>query len=824
MDFFESQAEARRKTVALLAMFILATIGMVLASNLILVLLDYWAASKDATRPLYHHTRTEGPKISIAVAGTIILASLIRLFTLRRGGAAIAEMLDGELLTDPGGDPDKRKLLNLVSEMAIASGTPEPPVYLLNDSAINAFAAGFRPEDAVIGVTIGAIKQLNRDELQGVIGHEFSHILNGDMRINIRLICVNFGLNVIGWIGVGLLAVFGSTLVAAFKHWVTVLMFIALLMVINHYIPDLLTAIIIAPGLLVAGGLGKFFGKMLNAAVSRQREYLADASSVQFTRNPAGIAGALKRIGGYERGSMVMHPKKDIVSHAFFCQAISNAFAGLFATHPPLTTRIREIEPEWNGDYQNSKSAEPTVANEQPDLTSDAVPTSALKRSAPAFSGTGLLLFVASAVGIGLLSTTALVGWEVLSSTNWYTGVEPPVAPRRPPPVVVSATKPHTPTRITAPKTPVIRHAGDKFRDPMANGNKGPWLIVIPTGQFRMGDQHNSGEAREQPVHKVHIRTAFAMGQHEVTYLEYYKYSREAGVEEPDHAGTAIIAGRPVINVSWHDAQGYLAWLSNQTGQVYRLPTESEWAYAARAGSNSLYFWGNSPSARHANGKQKDGWPDDEWGATSAVGSFRPNAFGLYDMAGNVWEWVQDCWHDSYNGAPDDGSAWTTPRPGSSDTCTKRMMRGGSWDSAPKNMRAAKRVGMDDTGKHTTAGFRVVRVLPQISRRARLSTLDARFSSHIKNDRLSKGSSGSALATLREIEALNPGKDKLDLYRQRIATRYAELATAALARGDIKKATTYVTTGQRISNIPTLVRLSGDIKREESRRKRAGQE
>ena len=417
MDFFESQAGARRKTVALLAMFIFAIIGMALASNLILVLLDdsqvlweyrwllweyrwllwdysplldYMAASKPSP---YLQTREFGPMLSIIVAGTIILASLIRLFTLRRGGAAIAEMLNGELLTDPGGDPDKRKLLHLVSEMAIASGTPEPPVYLLRDSAINAFAAGFRPEDAVIGVTTGAIEQLNRDELQGVIGHEFSHILNGDMRINIRLICVNFGLNVIGWIGFWLLIAAFCTLLLLMA--VFIIFFLAILAIIvipiyyafrdppgsllllivpvlalmfldavgvldwlDYYITKffqfavtfiVLPGLLVAPGLLVMSGLGKFFGKMLNAAVSRQREYLADASAVQFTRNPAGIAGALKRIGGYECGSVVSHPKSDIVSHAFFCQAVTSAFAGLFATHPPLTTRIREIEPgvEW---------------------------------------------------------------------------------------------------------------------------------------------------------------------------------------------------------------------------------------------------------------------------------------------------------------------------------------------------------------------------------------------------------------------------------------------------------------------------------------------
>ncbi|MFB3077974.1 MAG: M48 family metallopeptidase, partial [Lysobacterales bacterium] len=266
--------------------------------------------------------------VSIGVVALITIASLFRLHTLKRGGSAVAEMMDGKLLVDPGDDYNKQKLLNVVAEMAIASGTPVPPVYLIQDKAINAFAAGYSSSDAVIGMTTGAIENLNRGQLQGVVAHEFSHILNGDMRLNLRLIGVLHGILILAIAGRMILSSGGGR---ARKNQSG--------------------ALVLGFGLMIIGYLGRFFGNLIKAAVSRQREFLADASAVQFTRNPDGIAGALKRIGGYKRGSVIAHPEGEALSHAFFSQGIKLFAVNLLATHPDLGDRIQRIEPGWNGKF-----------------------------------------------------------------------------------------------------------------------------------------------------------------------------------------------------------------------------------------------------------------------------------------------------------------------------------------------------------------------------------------------------------------------------------------------------------------------------------------
>jgi Zn-dependent protease with chaperone function len=242
-------------------------------------------------------------------------------------------------------DLQQRKLLNVVEEMAIASGTPAPPVYLLADEpGINAFAAGFSPRDAVIGVTQGTIDHLSREQLQGVIAHEFSHIFNGDMRLNIRLIGVLHGILILGIIGYYLLrsASFSRRGRSSEKNAGGILA--------------------LAVGLMVIGFAGTFFGGLIKAAVSRQREYLADASAVQFTRNPDGIAGALKRIGGLEYGSGVENPGAREVSHAFFAQGVSGFMQALSATHPPLGKRILRIDPHWDGKFTVSDQPDNIVS------------------------------------------------------------------------------------------------------------------------------------------------------------------------------------------------------------------------------------------------------------------------------------------------------------------------------------------------------------------------------------------------------------------------------------------------------------------------------
>jgi Zn-dependent protease with chaperone function len=289
--------------------------------------------------------------IGAGVVAVIVVGSLYKIMTLSAGGKAVAESLGGQLIPQNTSDLNQRKLLNVVEEMAIASGTPAPPVYLLSDEqGINAFAAGFSPRDAVIGVTRGTIEHLNRDQLQGVIAHEFSHIFNGDMRLNIRLMGMLHGILILGLIGYYILRPAAYT---------------------GHRRSSGKNAggiFALAIGLMAIGFAGTFFGNLIKAAVSRQREYLADASAVQFTRNPDGIAGALKRIGGLEYGSRVENPGAAEISHAFFAQGLSSLMQSLFATHPPLKKRILHIDPRWDGTFEVSdrlESQQEGVTNEK---------------------------------------------------------------------------------------------------------------------------------------------------------------------------------------------------------------------------------------------------------------------------------------------------------------------------------------------------------------------------------------------------------------------------------------------------------------------------
>jgi Zn-dependent protease with chaperone function len=265
--------------------------------------------------------------VGSVTTGIILLASLWKINELKAGGNVVAESLGGRLLDGNSNDAQERMLLNVVEEMAIASGTPVPAVYLLdNESGINAFAAGFTPNDAVIGVTRGSLEQFTRDELQGVIGHEFSHILNGDMRMNITLMGWLHGILCIYLIGRGALELGrgGDREGNAFAFF--------------------------GIALIVLGGSGLFFGRLMQSAVSRQREYLADASAVQFTRNPQGIASALEKVGGM--GSKVNASYAQASSHMFFGSVLSNWWAAdWFATHPPIGQRIRRVQGLQPGDY-----------------------------------------------------------------------------------------------------------------------------------------------------------------------------------------------------------------------------------------------------------------------------------------------------------------------------------------------------------------------------------------------------------------------------------------------------------------------------------------
>ncbi len=354
MNFFQHQDQARKKTTQLVILLIAAVITLIAITILAVAVFIYFfqnhtdsitaanAYSKGFTTHLFQLFNSELILyITAGVIAVVALGSLYKSIQLSAGGKAVAESLGGRLLSSDTRDADERRVLNVIEEMAIASGNPVPQVYILDEPSINAFAAGQNRRNAVIGVTRGCIKLLNRDELQGVMAHEFSHIHNGDMKLNMRLVAILHGILVIGLIGYFILH--GSGYRAIGKR-------------------DKNTGqqAMLGLALVAIGYSGTFFGNMIKAAVSRQREFLADASAVQFTRNPDGISGALKKIGGFSQGSHISSGAASEFSHMYFGQGIKTAFSGLMATHPPLPIRIHRIQPKWEGDFISNSSPQPT--------------------------------------------------------------------------------------------------------------------------------------------------------------------------------------------------------------------------------------------------------------------------------------------------------------------------------------------------------------------------------------------------------------------------------------------------------------------------------
>ena len=338
MDFFEQQDKARGLSGYLFLLFGFAVLCIIISVFCLA------SVAVGFERDLAALAWTLELAI-ISTIGTVIavfLASACRVFGLSSGGKVVAESMGGQRLNQNTKDPLSRQVLNVVEEMAIASGTPVPPVYLMDEQGINAFAAGYSPRDAVIGVTRGCATKLNRDQLQGVMAHEFSHILNGDMRINIRLTGI----------------IFGIVFLASIGRILTNVAYISGGRRRNGKDGGGGALVILGIGLLIIGGIGGFFGSMIRASISRQREFLADASAVQFTRNPDGIAGALKRIGGYSHGSKLQSAGAQEFSHMFFSSGISN----MFATHPPLPIRIKRIDPNWKNAYPDTDKISETAS------------------------------------------------------------------------------------------------------------------------------------------------------------------------------------------------------------------------------------------------------------------------------------------------------------------------------------------------------------------------------------------------------------------------------------------------------------------------------
>lgn len=356
-NFFEQQALARRRTSQLVFLYCCAVVAIILSVYAVVYCIWFFGAqppqifdsvpssvNKDLL-PRHIFEARIFLQVAFITGGMILMGTLYKMASLKSGGKVVAENLGGNLIDPSTTNLNEKKAFNVVEEMAIASGVPVPPVYLLSsEDGINAFAAGYSPSDAVIGLTKGCITKLKREELQGVVGHEFSHILNGDMRLNLKLIGVLHGILLLGLIGEGLIRVSGNS--REKKGTTGALLFTGF-------------------GLLVIGYIGVFFGKLIKSAVSRQREYLADAASVQFTRNPDGLAGALKKIAGLPAGSALDAGKAAEASHLFFADGLSRSFLNLFATHPPIFERIKRIEPSFNENLFNPAELEQQIEKEE---------------------------------------------------------------------------------------------------------------------------------------------------------------------------------------------------------------------------------------------------------------------------------------------------------------------------------------------------------------------------------------------------------------------------------------------------------------------------
>jgi Zn-dependent protease with chaperone function len=329
VDFFAHQDRARRSTTWLVVLFALAVLLLVAGTDAVTYLGLSFANNR---RPLQFEEVAEILALtSLATLGLIAAGSFYKTWSLRSGGAAVAELMGATPIEGGGATAKERILLNVVEEMAIASGVAVPRVFVMrNEPGINAFAAGLSRDDAVIAVTQGCLDTLNRDELQAVVGHEFSHLLNGDMRLNLRLIGVLHGILILYLIGRIILEMFGRGRVRRRDG------------------KDNGAGAILLFGLalVVLGSLGLFFGRLIKAAVSRQREYLADASSVQFTRNPSAMANALKKIGASYGHARITNAHAEEVSHLFIGQAFVS-WLGWYATHPPTERRHSAKEPGW---------------------------------------------------------------------------------------------------------------------------------------------------------------------------------------------------------------------------------------------------------------------------------------------------------------------------------------------------------------------------------------------------------------------------------------------------------------------------------------------
>jgi len=360
MDFFDQETRAKKQTRLLLCLFGLAVLGFVILTYLILAAPIRFFSTALATSSTFLDWIWE-PRLAFWVAvGTLLSISLGCFYKWRLlagGGAAVAEFLGGRKIDSHPADPDEKKLRDVVEEMAVASGLPVPEIYVLDrERGINAFAAGYTRDDVAIGVTFGALKLLTRDELQGIVAHEFSHVQNGDTRLNMKLMALAHGLF---WPTiVGRILVRGSTQApeigeSIFDEDSGV-----------YYLPTAPVGVLF----LLIGAVSLPMVRLLKSAVCREREWLADAAAVQFTRNPAGISGALKKIGGLYKAGRLDSPFAETASHLYFANSNYDPWFGFMSTHPPLAKRILAIDPAFDGQFPRVNSL-PRQTDETPDET-----------------------------------------------------------------------------------------------------------------------------------------------------------------------------------------------------------------------------------------------------------------------------------------------------------------------------------------------------------------------------------------------------------------------------------------------------------------------
>ena len=380
MNFFEAQDTARRSTMLLILLFVLAIALLLVLSNLLIFEFLYFQQYQTLTLSLSQLDLVFDADLCIVICAAILLfimlGSLYKLLQLSAGGSVIAQHLGGVIIPRSSSEPLHKKILNIVEEMAIASGTPVPQVYILNEPGINAFAAGWKTTNVVIGITRGALERLSRDELQGVIAHEFSHIFNGDMRLNIRLIAILHGILMIGMLG--------GMILRSLRYVRTSR---------NSKGGGQAVLLIVGIGgvLAVVGYSGTFFGNWIKSLISKQREYLADASAVQFTRSNEGIANALKKIGGAIPGSALLAASVDEYSHAYFAKGDTGALSFFsFSTHPPLKQRILRIQPGWDGKYFFAERKSPREDSTEKQRAADEKRKKAFATSIAAGIGAGV--------------------------------------------------------------------------------------------------------------------------------------------------------------------------------------------------------------------------------------------------------------------------------------------------------------------------------------------------------------------------------------------------------------------------------------------------